>query len=361
MDQSLIRNNGSRITRRHTVCVRRPAADFRCRVQRNRGRYRNCRTGQTSSGLWAAATGRATSSPARVRPTEALDYSSSTARPRLGNVGVCRLSGAGCSLSLRVASRFEGAKRPRRGMGGHRRGVRSTGQHRTCLWDSDSQTERGQYASRAPGPLRPCASCSRRWMRQWDPHPLACRTFSESSLGVDVSAGAVERARHESQGFRNAEYSVAFGRYRCGRRKRSYWTGSAPANVFVRGVFHVLKPDRQAVLAANLHTDPWRKRPAVPGRTNFRGDSLGYLAELGATRANMPSQFQRALKISRGPGTSGRTNSPASFPRRQLAPDYRRPRGDRSGPHEPGRHLARRPRIFRHHGLPVTIAGTGGQ
>ncbi|MDB5244097.1 MAG: methyltransferase type 12 [Spirosoma sp.] len=78
-----------------------------------------------------------------------------------------------------------------------------------------------------------------------------------------------------------------------------------PANVFVRGVSHVLKPGKQACLAANLRTVIGNSGRVFLAETNFRGNSLAYLDHLGATRQSVPGQLQRALKNLPRPGHFG--------------------------------------------------------
>ena len=179
------------------------------------------------------------------------------------------------------------------------------------LWDSDSLFERGQYADELLAHFDPALpvvdiGCGNGTHTRW-----LARHFS-SVLGVDVSAGAVERARHESAVIPNAEYAVLDAAATDAGRLLLDRLG--PANVFVRGVFHVLKPNRQAALAANLHDIVGEKGRVFLAETNFRGNSLGYLAELGATRADMPSQLQRALENLPQPGHFGAQERAREFP-----------------------------------------------
>lgn len=194
---------------------------------------------------------------------------------------------------------------------GYWRGVRSTGSTGDVLWDSGSQTERSQYTSQLLAHLDPAlpvvdVGCGNGTHTRW----LA--GLFPTVLGVDVSAGAVERARQESRGFENTEYSVLDATAADAGALLLERLG--PVNIFVRGVFHVLKPDRQRALAANLHTATGDRGSLFLVETNYRGDSLGYLAELGATRANIPSQLQRALEHLPRPGHFGPQELARSFP-----------------------------------------------
>ena len=210
---------------------------------------------------------------------------------------------------VRLASRAP--KNPDTAWEGYWRGVRSTGRAGDVLWDSGSEFERTQYADELLAHFDPALpvvdiGCGNGTHTRW----LA--GHFPSVLGVDVSAGAVERARHESADIPNAEYAVLDA--------AAAGAGSlllerlGPANVFVRGVFHVLKPNRQAALAANLRDVVGEQGTLFLAETNFRGNSLGYLAALGANRAGMPSQLQRALENLPRPGHFGAQERGRQFP-----------------------------------------------
>ena len=110
-------------------------------------------------------------------------------------------------------------------------------------------------------------------------------------------------ARREAEGIQNADFMVldAAGP----RAGELLLERLGPANIFVRGVFHVLKPGKQAAMAANLRTVIGDRGRVLLAETNFRGSSLGYLAELGASRRSMPLQLQRALENLPRPGHFG--------------------------------------------------------
>lgn len=215
---------------------------------------------------------------------------------------------------LRLASRAP--KDPDAAWERYWRGVRSTGRSGDVLWDSGSPAERAQYAEQLLAHFDPTlpvvdVGCGNGTHTRW----LA--GLFPSLLGVDVSAGAVERARQESADVPNAEYAVLDAAAADAGELLLERLG--PANVFVRGVFHVLKPNRRTALAANLHTVVGNRGSLFLAETNFRGNSLGYLAELGATRANMPSQLQRALENLPRPGHFGPQERARVFP----APNWR--------------------------------------
>ena len=215
---------------------------------------------------------------------------------------------------VRFASRAP--RDPHAAWEGYWRGVRSTGHSGDVLWDSGSPREHAQYADHLLAHFDPAlpvvdVGCGNGTHTRW----LA--GLFPRVLGVDVATGAVERARQESAGVPNAEDAVLDATGADAGALLSERLG--PANVFVRGVFHVLKPARQGALAANLHTVVGNTGRVFLAETNFRGNSLGYLAELGATRSHMPTQLARALENLPRPGHFGPQERIREFP----APNWR--------------------------------------
>lgn len=191
------------------------------------------------------------------------------------------------------------------------KGIDTTGRAGDVLWDADSAAERGQYADLIRAHFDPAlpvvdVGCGNGTYTRW----LA--GLFPRVIGIDVSAGAIDRAAAESENVPNAEFMVldaadtgtgGLGLERLG-----------PANVFVRGVFHVLKPDKQAAMVENLRTAVGDKGRIFLAETNFPGNSLDYLAELGATRENVPRQLRRALENLPRPGRFGARERHALFP-----------------------------------------------
>ncbi|MBG6215429.1 MULTISPECIES: class I SAM-dependent methyltransferase [unclassified Cryobacterium] len=178
------------------------------------------------------------------------------------------------------------------------------------LWDSGSQTEHAQYSDAVVAHFDPAlpvidVGCGNGTHTRW----LA--GLFPSVLGIDVSTGAVELARREAAGLQNADFMVmdaagaGAGEHLLERM--------GPANVFVRGVFHVLKPDKQASLAANLRTVIGSSGRLFLAETNFPGNSLAYLQQLGATRRSMPRQLQSALENLPRPGHFGAQERHSTF------------------------------------------------
>lgn len=189
-------------------------------------------------------------------------------------------------------------------------GIHTTGRAGDVLWDSDSAAEREQYADLIRAHFDPAlpvidVGCGNGTYTRW----LA--GLFPRVLGIDVSAGAVERAAGESKDIPNADFMVLDAAD--AGAGRLLWERLGPANVFVRGVFHVLKPDKQASMAENLRTVVGDNGRVFLAETNFPGNSLDYLAELGATRENVPRQLRRALENLPRPGRFGARERQAVF------------------------------------------------
>lgn len=190
-------------------------------------------------------------------------------------------------------------------------GVRTTGRGGDVLWDSDSAAEHAQYARRLTDAFDPdlpvidvgCGNGTHtRWLAGLFPQVL----------GIDVSPGAVARAADEARDILNVEFLAVDATGTDAGRQLLDHVG--PANVFVRGVFHVLNPANQAALAANLRTVVAGQGQVFLAETNFPGSSLDYLTELGASHHNVPRQLERALQHLPRPGRFGATERQRAFP-----------------------------------------------
>lgn len=201
---------------------------------------------------------------------------------------------------VRLASRAP--RDPDAAWEGYWRGIRTTGSSGDVLWDSGSLTERAQFSEAVLAHFDPAlpvidVGCGNGTQTRW----LA--GLFPRVLGIDVSIGAVARARRESEGIRNADFMVMDAAGAGAGDRLLAQLGMA--NVFVRGVFHVLKTDKQASLAGNLRTVVGSSGRVFLAETNFRGSSLAYLEQLGATRRSMPPQLERALENLPRPGRFG--------------------------------------------------------
>lgn len=209
---------------------------------------------------------------------------------------------------VRLASRAP--RDPDAAWEGYWHGIRTTGSSGDVLWDSGSLTERAQFSEAVVAHFDPAlpvidVGCGNGTQTRW----LA--GLFPSVLGIDISTGAVERAKREAEGIKNAHFMVMdAAEVGAGERLLEQL---GPANVFVRGVFHVLKPDKQVSLAGNLRTVVGSSGHVFLAETNFRGSSLAYLEQLGATRRSMPRQLQRALENLPRPGRFGARERRSTF------------------------------------------------
>jgi len=210
---------------------------------------------------------------------------------------------------VRLTSRAP--KDPSAAWDGYWRGIRTTGRSGDVLWDSGSQTELEQYTDAVLGHFNPAlpvidVGCGNGTNTRW----LA--GLFPRAIGIDVSVGAIALARREAAGLHNVEFLAMDATEPDAGEHLLESVG--PANVFVRGVFHVLKPDQQASLATNLRTAVGNTGRVFLAETNFPGSSLAYLQELGATRRSMPRQLQRALENLPRPGHFGTQERHNTFP-----------------------------------------------
>lgn len=132
-------------------------------------------------------------------------------------------------------------------------------------------------------------------------------------LGVDVSAAAVEVAARESSGtpgvtFRRLDVTAP-------------GTGEAlarelgPANVVVRGVFHVLGREHGRRAAEELARVLDGRGSLLLLETNWTGDLLGYLEHLGARRGRLPAAVRRLIRFRvPRPSPFGPAELAATFP-----------------------------------------------
>ncbi|WP_458782256.1 class I SAM-dependent methyltransferase [Arthrobacter sp. D3-16] len=129
--------------------------------------------------------------------------------------------------------------------------------------------------------------------------------FSEV-VGVDVSAHAVARARREGR----VETSTA-ERVRYEVRDMTVpgaGNGLADergANIFIRGVLHVLAPDDQMALVENLRLLAGPGGTVFLAETNFQGNPVDYVSHLGATAKAIPAPLERAIRELPMPGRFG--------------------------------------------------------
>jgi len=81
--------------------------------------------------------------------------------------------------------------------------------------------------------------------------------------------------------------------------------GSTDANVFVRGVLHVLTEADQAALMENLRQLVGARGTVFLAETNFQGNAVEYVAHLGASLRSIPAPLELAIRKLPMPGHFG--------------------------------------------------------
>ncbi|HEY5882574.1 MAG TPA: class I SAM-dependent methyltransferase [Nakamurella sp.] len=196
--------------------------------------------------------------------------------------------------------------------------VRSTGVGGDVLWDAGDLDESATYRLLAADhldtalPLVDVGCGNGRFTRQ-----LA--SLFPRTIGVDLSANAVALARTESAG-RNTHTDTDTLTYRRldvtrpGAGRDLAAAIGQDANVFVRGVFHVLEPADRVVAARNLRAIVGAHGRVLLAETNFQGSKMDYLQHLGATPWHIPSPVERAIADIPAPGHFGAPERRAAFP-----------------------------------------------
>ena len=195
--------------------------------------------------------------------------------------------------------------------------VEATGASGDVLWDSGSDHELKAYLEHLTRQLDPglplldvgCGSgVFSRALVPYFPHVL----------GVDVSANAVARAAAESDGIERVSYIEADMTAPAGVRTVANALASAgfapEANVFIRGVLHVLKRPAQAALAGQLHSLVGKRGRVFLAETDFRGNPIQYVSHLGATLRSIPGPLEKAIRALPIPGRFGVQQRRRAFP-----------------------------------------------
>ncbi|BCW46719.1 class I SAM-dependent methyltransferase [Arthrobacter sp. StoSoilB5] len=194
--------------------------------------------------------------------------------------------------------------------------VRSTGATGDVLWDSGSPHELEGYLPKLArlDPSLPvvdvgCGNGSfTRLLAQHFPH----------ALGLDYSPHAVDRARQESGDLTTASFAVCdmtapdASQTVATALAAAGWTGDA--NVFIRGVLHVLDSKGRAALADNLLPIVGFRGGVFLTETNFPGTPVDYVSHLGATRQSIPAPLEWAIRGLPMPGRFGSAQRAKAFP-----------------------------------------------
>jgi SAM-dependent methyltransferase len=127
----------------------------------------------------------------------------------------------------------------------------------------------------------------------------ALATRFRTALGVDISPAAVVRARSETATSTDSTPSAITFRPLditepgAGNTMRAEVGGDA--NVFVRGVFHVLDASARREAASSIAAVVGEHGMVLIAETNHRGHRLGYLESLGAGPRGIPPALARAI------------------------------------------------------------------
>jgi SAM-dependent methyltransferase len=175
--------------------------------------------------------------------------------------------------------------------------VRRTGADGEVLWDADQPGEidavMAQFRTHADLslPLVDLGCGNGRQAR-------ALAGLFPRVLGLDASAAAIERARHEA-----ADTATANGRtveFRVADLTEPGWGQQVTAdlgevNVHLRGVLHVVDPGRRAVIVENLAALLGARGTAYVCESDLAGDPLDYLLFQGVTPTSMPDVVRRLI------------------------------------------------------------------
>jgi SAM-dependent methyltransferase len=171
-------------------------------------------------------------------------------------------------------------------------GVQRTGTDGDVLWDTEDARElEAALAQLGPPvdrtlPIVDVGCGNGRYAR-------ALASHFPRAVGVDVSAHAVERAREESRPVGNVSFRVLDVGAAGACRELSRELG--PANVYMRGVLHVLDPKRRAIAVENLRELVGDRGAVYLSETNIEGDPLDHLVLQGATPTSMPGPLRRCI------------------------------------------------------------------
>jgi SAM-dependent methyltransferase len=170
--------------------------------------------------------------------------------------------------------------------------VQGTGPDGDVLWDAGSESElKGTLAQLLPRldsrlPIIDVGCGNGRYTRSLAPY------FSQA-IGIDLSPRAIDRAREESRDVANVSYRVLdVSRPGVGRALAAELDD---ANVFVRGVLHVLPPKDRLVMVENLRNMLGQRGTLYLVETALKGDPLDHLEYQGATRGSIPGPLLKCI------------------------------------------------------------------
>ncbi|MHA7240588.1 class I SAM-dependent methyltransferase [Arthrobacter sp. TMS1-12-1] len=200
---------------------------------------------------------------------------------------------------------------PAKAWEGYWSGVGATGTQGEVLWDADIGPEAEQYTQAMEASMDPTlpildVGCGNGQWTRW----LAPRF--PAAVGVDIAGSAVGRARQET----GAGQAVSFRTLDLTEHDSGHMLHEeyGDMNVFVRGVFHVLRARQRRQLAESLHAVVGRQGRLLLTETNYRGNPLSYMQSLGAAPGSIPLPLRKAIGGIPVPGQFGAKECRAAFP-----------------------------------------------
>ncbi len=178
------------------------------------------------------------------------------------------------------------------------RGVQRTGAGGDVLWDGASARELEWVLETARRcfdrslPLLDLGCGNGRYTR-------ALAELAPSALGIDVSESAIAHAQRESNG--NARVSFRALDVTAPGLGAALASELGAANVFVRGVLHVLDEARRRSLADNVRALLGERGTVLLVESVFHGSKLDYIEFLGAYGTHIPAPLRRLIEAGLSP------------------------------------------------------------
>ncbi|PNI08306.1 methyltransferase type 12 [Arthrobacter sp. AFG7.2] len=137
------------------------------------------------------------------------------------------------------------------------------------------------------------------------------------AIGVDISGHAVAHAgaHSSSRGSHGAAGSIRYAaRDMTVPGAARELAGQGDANVFIRGVLHVLDEADRAALVENVRLLAGSRGTVFLAETNFQGNPVEYVSLLGATTQSIPAPLEMAIRGLPMPGHFGPQERALAFP-----------------------------------------------
>lgn len=171
-------------------------------------------------------------------------------------------------------------------------GIQRTGPGGEVLWDAASKEELDDVRARVLAhmdtslPMVDLGCGNGRFSRLFAAH-------FPKVVGIDVSPHAVARAKEESRGADHVEYRVLDASAAGAGKKLADELGEA--NVYMRGVFHVLDAEQRRNAVQSLADLTGARGAVYCAETNYEGDPLDQLVAQGATATTMPEPLRKCI------------------------------------------------------------------